>query len=139
MLRTVHAFEVRPGTEEASVIEWLDGMQAGSTALADDTLDAYTQFLKQQAAELQDAIQLLPFSPRYAPLLEEGSLFGLPVCIDVPQEVARLDAQIAGLTEIHRRFTTSDSLAHVREMIEAHEPAAHRPRNRRARRRRERR
>ena len=26
MLRTVHAFDVRPGTEEASFVEWLDSM-----------------------------------------------------------------------------------------------------------------
>jgi hypothetical protein len=26
MLRTVHVFDVRPGTEEPSFIEWLDGM-----------------------------------------------------------------------------------------------------------------
>lgn len=111
-------------------LEWLDGVQTGSSQLADETLDAYAQFLKQQAAALQNEIATLPLHPRYAELLEMEPLSGMPMAIDVPLEVARLDTRVTMLTDILRRLTTTDPLPHVRELIREHRQASQPPRRR---------
>jgi len=96
--------------------EWR--VQAGIDAarLSGDTLRAYTAVLKEQATELEAELQSLRLHPRYAPLVVEGP-FGLPIVIDGPREMERLDAVIEQLDAALGRLSSNDALQEVRGAI----------------------
>ena len=71
-------------------IEWLVPASGDAARLSRDKLRAYTDLLKEQATELEAEIQSLRLHPRYAALIVEGP-FGVPMVIDGPREVERLD------------------------------------------------
>ena len=75
-----------------------------------DKLTAYTELLKEQAAQLQAELRELRLHPKYAPLLVDDA-FGGPMVVDGPAEVERLDAQIAQLGAAIERLSTDQALA----------------------------
>lgn len=96
-------------------LEWLD--PAGDAArLSRDKLRAYTALLKEQATELQAEIQSMRLHPRYAPLIIDGA-FDLPMVIDAPREVERLDYVIEQLRRALERLSSNEALQEVRGAI----------------------
>jgi hypothetical protein len=97
-------------------LEWLGGPSGNAARLSLEKLRAYTELLKQQAAELADEVQSLRLHPRYASLIVEGP-FGLPMVIDGPRDVERLDTVIAQICCALERLSSRDGLEEVRSAI----------------------
>ena len=97
-------------------LEWLDPAGGNVARLSLEKLRAYTEFLKQQATELEAEIQLLRIHPRYAPLVVDGP-FGLPMVIDGPGEVERLDATIEQIRSALERLSSDGALQEIRGAI----------------------
>ena len=97
-------------------LEWLGGPSGDAARLSREKLRAYTELLKQQAAELADEGQSLRLHPRYAALIIEGP-FGFPVVIDGPREVERLDTIIVQIRSAVERLLSRDALEEVRGAI----------------------
>ncbi len=97
-------------------LEWIGGAGGGASQLTEDKLRAYTEVLKAQANELEQECAAVRFHPRYAPLLVDTP-FGVPLVIDGPGEVARLDAVIAILTTGVEQLTAGNVLQEVRGAI----------------------
>jgi hypothetical protein len=97
-------------------VEWLDPAGGNVARLSREKLRAYTEFLKQQATELESEIQLLRIHPRYAPLVVDGP-FGLPMVIDAPAEVERLDAAIEHIRSALERLSSNEALQEIRGAI----------------------
>jgi hypothetical protein len=97
-------------------LEWLDPAGGNVARLSLEKLRAYTEFLKQQATELEAEIQLLRIHPRYAPLVVDGP-FGLPMVIDGPGEVERLDATIEQIRSALERLSSNGALQEIRGAI----------------------
>lgn len=96
-------------------LEWLGGPD-GEAARTSDKLRSYTELLKQQATELADEVRSLRLHPRYADLIADGP-FGLPLIIDGPREVERLDAIIERIRFGLERLSSQDALEEVRGAI----------------------
>jgi hypothetical protein len=97
-------------------LEWLGGPSGEAARLSLEKLRAYTELLKQQATELAEEVQSLRLHPRYAVLILEGPL-GLPMVIDGPREVERLDTINAQLRAALERLSSRDALEEVRGAI----------------------
>lgn len=97
-------------------LEWLDPADSDVARLSREKLRAYTEFLKQQATELEAEIQMVRLHPRYAPLVVDGP-FGLPMVIDGPGEVERLDTIIEQLRSALERLSSNEALQEVRGAI----------------------
>jgi hypothetical protein len=97
-------------------LEWLDPAGSDVTRLSREKLRAYTKFLKQQATELEAEIQLVRLHPRYSPLVVDGS-FGVPLVIDGPGEVERLDTIIEQIRSALERLASNEALQEVRGAI----------------------
>ena len=97
-------------------LEWLDPAASDAARLSRDKLRAYTELLKQQATELEAEVQSLRLHPRYAPLVVDGP-FGLPMVIDGPRELERLDAVIEQIRVALERLSSRDALEEVRGAI----------------------
>jgi hypothetical protein len=96
-------------------LQWLD--PAGDVGrIAQEKLRAYVELLKQQAADLQDEIELLPLHPRYALLLVDGP-FDMPMVIDGAHEVGQLDSEIVQLRSAIVRLSSDQALDEVRGAI----------------------
>lgn len=103
-------------------LEWLDGERTDSARLTDETLDAYTAFLKHQITDLEAECQELRFHPRYQPLLVVGT-FGMPVLLDGPAEVQQLDLLIEGLRGTLERMAAGKVRQEIRNILQAHRRA----------------
>ena len=104
-------------------LEWVRGGVTGAQPSTDDnTLAAYNQILKQQAAELEQAVAEVPYHPRYQSLLAEGP-FGIPIPLDGPAEVQRLDLLIESLNGTLERMAKGRAWQEVRGAIQAHRRA----------------
>jgi hypothetical protein len=97
-------------------LEWLEPAGGSVARLSLEKLRAYTGFLKQQATELEAEIQLLRIHPRYALLVVEGP-FGLPMVIDGPGEVERLDATMEQIRSALERLSSNGALQEIRGAI----------------------
>jgi hypothetical protein len=97
-------------------LEWIDGAQTDAARVSGERLRAYTDLLKEQAAELEAECHDLRFHPRYAVLIVDGP-FGLPTLIDGPGEAERLDFVIE---QIHAgiEHLASQALQEVRRAIQ---------------------
>ncbi len=103
-------------------IECLDSDGAHAERRTDETLSAYAEVLREQAARLRAEIEDLPFHPRYADLVVENG-FGIYV-LDVAQEVQRLDAVVETLTAgIQRLSDQRLAVGEVRDLIRGHRDA----------------
>ena len=97
-------------------VEWLLPTSGDTAGLSGDKLRAYTALLKEQATELDAEMQSLRLHPRYAALIVEGP-FGVPMVIDGPREVERLDGVIAQLRSAVEHLSSRDALDEVRGAI----------------------
>ena len=97
-------------------VEWLVPASGAAAHLSGDKLRAYTAILKEQATELETEMQLLRLQPRYAALLVEGP-FGVPMVIDGPREVERLDGMIAQIDAALQRLSSDQALTEIRTAI----------------------
>jgi hypothetical protein len=98
-------------------LEWIDGAQADAARLGGERLRAYTEFLKEQAAELDAECRALRFHPKYAELMVDGPL-GVPMPIDGPSEAARLDLVIEQVRIGIEQMASSQALQEVRRAIQ---------------------
>ena len=96
-------------------LEWLDPV-GNAPRLSREKLREYTDLLKEQVAELEAEIQSLRFHPRYAALIVEGPV-GLPVVIDGPREVERLDTISEQIDAALQRLSSDEALQEVRGAI----------------------
>lgn len=96
--------------------EWIDGARGDTGRLSDEKLRAYTEVLKEQAAQLEAEYRDLCFHPRYAALIVEDS-FGAAGVIDGPREVARLDVVIGQVRDGIVRLASNERLQEVRGAI----------------------
>jgi hypothetical protein len=103
-------------------IEWLVPARGDAARLSADKLRAYTALLKEQATELEAERQALRLHPRYAPLIVEGP-FGVPMVIDGPREVERLDAMIKQIDAGLQRLSSNEALQEVRGAIREYRDA----------------
>lgn len=103
-------------------LEWLDPAGGNVARLSREKLRAYTEFLKQQATELDAEVQSLRLHPRYAPLIVDGP-FGLPMVIDGPRELERLNTVIAQVRSALERLSSRDALEEVRCAIREYRAA----------------
>ncbi len=93
-------------------LEWIDGARGDTGRLSDEKLRAYTELLKEQAAQLEAECCDLCFHPRYAELIAKGA-FGDARVIDGPREVARLDVVIEQLRVGIDRLASNERLQEV--------------------------
>lgn len=101
--------------------EWLEG--AGDAArLSQEKLRAYTELLKHQARDLGTEVQSVRLHPRYAPLLIDGP-FDLPMVVDGPREVERLDLEIEQVRFALMRLSSNEALDEVRGAIREYRDA----------------
>jgi hypothetical protein len=103
-------------------LEWIDGTHADAARLSDEKLRAYTELLKEQAAELEAECDTLRFHPRYAALIGDGP-FGLPMLVDGPSEAARLDVVIEQIHIGVEHMASSEALREVRRAIQEYRQA----------------
>jgi hypothetical protein len=103
-------------------VEWLVPARGDAARLSGDKLRAYTALLKEQATELAAETQALRLHPRYAPLIVEGP-FGVPMLIDGPREVERLDAMIERIDAGLQRLSSNEALEEVRGAIREYRDA----------------
>jgi hypothetical protein len=103
-------------------LEWLGGPSGDAARLSLEKLRAYTDLLKRQAVELADEVQSLRLHPRYASLIVEGP-FGVPMVINGPREVERLDAIIAQVHSALERLSSRDALEEIRSAIREYSDA----------------
>src|SRR5439155_12431277 len=87
-----------------------------------DKLRAHTAMLKQQARELESDVQSLRLHPRYAPLLVDTP-FGVPMLVDGPSEVERLDFEIERIRGALERLSSGEALDEVRGAIREYREA----------------
>ena len=97
-------------------VELVHGDAGDVTKLAAETLDAYTQMLKQQVAELEaEEVELL-LHPKYQPIVAMGPLGPVGV-IDGEAEEQRLAALITDLQGSLELLSRSNALSEVRALI----------------------
>jgi hypothetical protein len=90
--------------------------------MSQERLRAYTELLKQQARELDTEVQSVRLHPRYTALLIEAP-FGLPMLVDGPGEVERLDFGIEQIGSAFGRLSSEEALDEVRGAIREHREA----------------
>lgn len=108
-------------------LEWVGHAGADAARLSDDKLRAYTAVLKEQAAELQSEVQSLRLHPRYSPLVSE-SQWGIPMLVDGPGELRRLEAVLEQLAAALERLRSDDGIQEVRGAIREYQDARKRRR-----------
>lgn len=104
-------------------LEWIAGAGEDAARRTDETLNAYAEVLKQQAAQLRLEITSLPLRPKYQPLLGDNPFGGASV-IDVSSEAERLDFVIDELSAgLERMADERAALNEVRELARLHRQA----------------
>jgi hypothetical protein len=91
--------------------------------MTDEKLDAYSQLLRDQVADLEAEVATLPYSPRYQPLVQEVGPFGMSLQLDGRAEARWLDDLMASLSATLTHLKTEHALQEVREAIQAHRRA----------------
>jgi hypothetical protein len=97
-------------------LEWINGAHGDTARLSDEKLRAYTELLREQAAEIEAECEALRFHPRYAVLITDDP-FGAARLIDGPSEAARLDFVIEQVGIGIDRMTAGQPLQEVRGAI----------------------
>lgn len=98
-------------------MEWVDSDNTGAAAASDETLDAYTHVLREQAAELEGALSELPLHPRYEPLMTDDGPFAIAELTDIPAEAGRLEELAEYIGASLARLHSSQALAEVKAAV----------------------
>jgi len=101
-------------------LEWIHKEENDLDRLTDEKLAIYNQVLKQQAAELQHALAVLPHHPRYRPLTVPDGPFDFRLRTNGPAEAHQLDRTIASMKSSITRLQTSEGFQEVRAAIRAY-------------------
>jgi hypothetical protein len=104
-------------------LEWIHREESLHARMTDEKLDAYSQLLRDQVADLEAEAAALPYSPKYQPLVHEVGPFGVGLLLDGETEVRRLDDLAAGLSATLAQLKTEHALQEVRDAIKAHRRA----------------
>jgi hypothetical protein len=104
-------------------LEWIHREESAHARMADEKLDAYSQLLRDQVADLEAEAAALPYSPKYQPLVQEVGPFEVGLLLDGETEVRRLDDVAAGLSATLAQLKTEHALQEVRDAIRAHRRA----------------
>ena len=76
-------------------LEWIQRERTDLDRLTDEKLAIYNDVLKEQADDLRDEIEALPYHPRYAPLVIMDGPFGsVRLLVDAAAEAYQLDQVI---------------------------------------------
>jgi hypothetical protein len=133
-LLVFHAAEIRPRTDRAVALRvglvraltpFFDGRRLTKAQhqvlrrILVEQLDDVLMHLEKPDPDLQ---ALLRLHPRYAPLIVDGA-FGLPMVIDAPREIERLNTVIAQLRSALERLSSRDALDEVRCAIREYRDA----------------
>jgi hypothetical protein len=100
-------------------LDWLHREEGDGARLTGGTLAAYAQLLKEQIAGLEMEIEMLPYAPRYLPIVRMGPS-GTEVLFAGAAEVRRLDDLLESLSDSLARLRTADALEEVRGAIQLH-------------------
>jgi hypothetical protein len=103
-------------------LKWIEGAGLDAARLCADKLRARVELLKEQASELEAESYQLRFHPRYAPLIVAGPL-GVPVLVDGPREVAKLDEVIESLRIDVERVASDEAITLILETLHAYREA----------------
>jgi hypothetical protein len=95
--------------------------------MTDEKLDAYTQLLKEQVADLEVEVEALPYATRYHVLVQAADPFEFDLQLDGATEARRLDDLLADMSASLVRLTTEHALQEVREAIQLHRRATRIP------------
>lgn len=104
-------------------LEWIHREESAHAHMTDEKLDAYSQLLRDQVADLEAEAAALPYSPKYQPLVQEVGPFGVGLLLDGDTEVRRLDDLVAGLSATLAQLKTEHALQEVRDAIKVHRRA----------------
>lgn len=104
-------------------LEWIHREEGAHACMTDETLDAYSQLLRDQVADLEAEAAALPYSPKYEALVQEVGPFGVGLLLDGDAEVRRLDDLVAGLSATLAQLKTERALQEVRDAIKVHRRA----------------
>jgi hypothetical protein len=104
-------------------IEWNFRDDTDVARLGDEKLAAYNRMLREQAADLQAALDQMYRHPRYEPLREPAGPFGFALNVDGVAEARRLDHVIATLETGLAGMQRPDALQQVRAAARAHRAA----------------
>lgn len=97
-------------------VELVHGEASDVATLTTETLDAYTEMLKQQAAELQAEEMELLFNPKYQPVVVLGP-FGPIGVIDGEAEMNRLEMEIEELRGSLELLSTPRAVQEVKALV----------------------
>ncbi len=98
--------------------------------MSEDKLRTHTAMLKQQARELETEVLSLRLHPRYSALLVDQP-WGMPIVVDGPAEVQRLDLEIEQIRSALGRLSSTEALDEVRGAIREYREAEKRHARRR--------
>jgi hypothetical protein len=101
-------------------LEWIHREENAHARMTDEKLDAYSQLLRDQVADLEAEAAALPYSPKYQPLVQEVGPFGVGLLLDGDTEVRRLDDVAAGLLATLASLKTEHAFQEVRDAIKVH-------------------
>ncbi len=102
-------------------LEWIRHEHADSARLSDEKLDGYNELLRTQVAELEAAIDILPFNPRYAPLVSDAGPYGVVLRPADAAEAEYLEGLAESLTASLARLDTAHAIREVREIIRVYQ------------------
>jgi hypothetical protein len=100
-------------------LEWVHREESGDAQMTDEKLDVYSQLLKEQVADLEMEASMLPYSPKYQPLVREMGPMGIALQLDGEAEARRLDDLATSITDSLANLSGEHALREVRSAIQA--------------------
>jgi len=100
-------------------LEWIQRERTDLDRLTDEKLAIYNDVLKEQADDLRDEIEALPYHPRYAPLvIMDGPLGSVRLLVDGAAEAYQLDQVIKEIEASLARLRTDEAIQEVLEAVD---------------------
>ena len=97
-------------------LKWIQRETGNLDRLTEEKLAVYNHALKDQVAELESQLRLLPQHPRYQ-VLAVRDAFGFQVQTDGPQEASTLDQRTTSMEDTITLLRSRNPVAAVREVI----------------------
>jgi hypothetical protein len=101
-------------------LEWIQGEEGNLDRMTEEKLAVYNQVLKDQVAELENQLELLPQHPRYRVLAVPDDFFGLRMRTDGPAEARALDESTASMEGTITLLRSQNPMHAVRGIIRAY-------------------
>jgi hypothetical protein len=97
-------------------LTWIQGETGNLDRLTDEKLDVYNQVLRDQVAELERQLTLLPQHPRYR-VLAAPDVCGFRIRLNDPDEARALEETTTSMENTITLLRSSNPMAAVREII----------------------